>query len=40
MTKRLETPQVRLICFGGARDLTNSPTGQFNPEEIPVDLYD
>ena len=40
MSKTLTLPAVRLVCFGGARALTNSPTGQFDPEEIPVDLYD
>ncbi|HVI33757.1 hypothetical protein [Phenylobacterium sp.] len=40
MSKTLTLPALRLVCFGGARALTNSASGEVHPEEIPVDLYD
>jgi hypothetical protein len=33
MSKHLETPTSRLICFGSARSLTNAPIGGDVPED-------
>jgi hypothetical protein len=41
MSKRLSTPTSRLICFGGARDLTNdSIPGEFLEDEVSGLRYD
>jgi hypothetical protein len=39
MSKLLLTPASRLICFGGARALTNSPAGERVFEDDPVIKY-
>ena len=37
---KLHLPTSRLICFGGARALTNAGPGDSVIEEFPEDLYD
>jgi hypothetical protein len=39
MTKTLVQPTSRLICFGGARALTNAPGGSKQLEIEPPDRY-
>ena len=40
MSKRLQVPVSRLICFGGARTLTNAGPGFSELEKEPNDYYD
>lgn len=40
MSKTLTLPALRLICFGDARSLTNSPIGGAVPEEVPLESFD
>jgi hypothetical protein len=39
MSKHLETPTTRLICFGGARALTNAPSGSKLVEDDIPNFY-
>lgn len=40
MSKIIETPTTRLICFGGAKAHTNAPGGLNSPEEDISVKYD
>jgi hypothetical protein len=39
MSKRLEMPETRLICFGSARACTNAGAGNKFPEDDPGPYY-
>ena len=39
MTKKLETPTSRLVCFGSAKLNTNSPLGGIKDEVDPELTY-